>query len=332
MKTIKRGVNMKKKLSLFFIIAVLAVFAVACGTTKDDNTSGSKSEGKSESKSEVLTIKHQLGETPVQKNPKKVVVFDMGTLDTLDKLGLSDSVVGVPQKNLPSYLDAYKDSKYSNVGGLKEPDFEAINEIQPDLIIISGRQQDSYDKFSEIAPTIFMGVDTNKYMNSFKENVKTIGEIFGKEEQADKELASIDKDIADLKEKADASDAKALITLASGGKVTAYGPSSRFGLIHDVFGVKAVTKDLEADPVHGQNISMEFITEKNPDILYVIDRDAAVGEGNNAKQVIENDLVKKTNAYKNNKIVYLDPGYWYLSGGGLESVSEMVKEAAKGLE
>jgi len=99
-----------------------------------------------------------------------------------------------------------------------------------------------------------------------------------------------------------------------------------------VFGVKAVTDDLKADPVHGQNISMEFILEKNPDILYVIDRDAAIGEGNNAKGVIENSLVKKTNAYKNGKIIYLDPGYWYLSGGGLESVSEMVKEAVKGIE
>lgn len=325
-KYIYRGVMMKRKLSLFLIIAVMTIFAAACGST-----SGKKSNG-SESKGDTLTIKHQLGETPVKKNPKKVVVFDMGTLDSLDKLGLSDTVAGVPQQNVPAYLEKYKDAKYKNVGGLKEPDFEAINEIQPDLIIISGRQQDSYDKFAEIAPTIFMGIDSKKYMDSFKQNVNTLGEIFGKEAQVKEELSTIDKEIASLKEKADASNAKALITLTSGGKVTAYGPASRFGLIHDVFGVKSAADDIEADPVHGQNISMEFINEKNPDILYVVDRDAAVGEGNNAKKVIENSLVKKTNAYKNGKIVYLDPGYWYLSGGGLESVAEMVKEAAKGLE
>ncbi|MGE8204878.1 siderophore ABC transporter substrate-binding protein [Heyndrickxia sp. NPDC080065] len=317
---------MKRKLSLFLIISVLAIFAVACGSNNGEKSSGSESKG------DTLTIKHQLGETPVKKNPKKVVVFDMGTLDTMDKLGLADSVAGIPQESVPAYLKKYQDSKYSNLGGLKEPDFEAIKEVDPDLIIISGRQQDSYDKFSEIAPTIFMGIDSKKYMESFKENVTTLGEIFGKEDQAKEELTKIENDIASLKEKADASDAKALITLTAGGKVTAYGPASRFGLIHDVFGVKAAANDIEADPVHGQNISMEFITEKNPDILYVVDRDAAVGEGNNAKKVIENALVKKTNAYKNGKIVYLDPGYWYLSGGGLESVAEMVKEAAKGLE
>ncbi|MBB2479995.1 siderophore ABC transporter substrate-binding protein [Bacillus sp. APMAM] len=315
---------MKRKSILLFIISMFAIFAAACGSNN--------AEKKTVSKEDVMVIKHQLGESKVTKNPKKVVVFDMGTLDTLDKLGLGDRVAGVPQDSIPSYLKKYKSSTYKNVGTLKEPDFEAVNAIKPDLIIISGRQQDSYDKFQEIAPTIFLGVDNKKYMESFKENVTTIGKIFGKENQVKQELTNIDNDIASLKEKANASDEKALITLTTGGKVTAYGPASRFGLIHDVFGIKASTADLKADPVHGQNISMEFILEKNPDILYVIDRDAAIGEGNNAKEVIENSLVKKTKAYKNGKIIYLDPGYWYLSGGGLESVSEMLKEAAKGLE
>ncbi|MGV3467424.1 MAG: siderophore ABC transporter substrate-binding protein [Heyndrickxia sp.] len=315
---------MKRKSILLIIISMFAIFTAACGSNTAEKTTGSKED--------VMVIKHQLGESKVAKNPKKVVVFDMGTLDTLDKLGLGDHVVGVPQDSIPTYLKKYKNADYKNVGTLKEPDFEAVNAIKPDLIIISGRQQDSYDKFQEIAPTIFLGVDNNKYMESFKENVTTIGKIFGKEDQVKQELTSIDNDIASLKEKANASNEKALITLTTGGKVTAYGPASRFGLIHDVLGVKAATDDIKADPVHGQNISMEFILEKNPDILYVIDRDAAVGEGNNAKGVIENSLVKKTNAYKNGKIIYLNPGYWYLSGGGLESVSEMVKEAAKGIE
>jgi len=316
---------MYKKLSVFLFVSLLTMIIAACGANNEKTSSSAK-------KDSVLTIKHQLGESKVAKNPKKVVVFDFGSLDTLDKLGLSESVAGVPQQNTPKYLKQYSDSKYANVGGLKEPDFEAINEIKPDLIIISGRQQDSYDKFQEIAPTIFMGVDQKNYMESFRQNVMTLGEIFNKEDQAKEELDTIDNAIAELKEKADSSDVKALITLAEGGKVTTFGPSSRFGIVHDVFGIKAAAENTDADPIHGQVISMEFITEKNPGILYVIDRDAAIGEGSNAKKVIENDLVKKTDAFKNGKIIYLDPGYWYLSGGGLESVAEMVKEASTGLE
>ncbi|EEL52293.1 Ferric anguibactin-binding protein precusor FatB [Bacillus cereus Rock3-44] len=44
------------------------------------------------------------------------------------------------------------------------------------------------------------------------------------------------------------------------------------------------------------------------------------------------DKLSKCDAAKNGNVIYLDANYWYLSGGGLESVSEMVKEVSKGLK
>lgn len=305
-----------KKLLILALSLVLAVFAAACGSKEAEETTAS-------AEKEELTIKHQLGETKVPKNPEKVVVFDFGTLDSMDKLGVE--AAGVPQENVPSYLSKYEDAKYENVGGLKEPDFEKINEMEPDLIIISGRQQDSYEEMSKIAPTIFMGVDTTKYMESFEENVTTLGEIFGKEEEAEKEFANVEESIKALKEKASAGNEKALIVLANDGKVSAYGAGSRFGIIHDEFGFAPADEKIEVS-THGQSISFEYIVEKDPDYLFVIDRGAVVGGESSAKQVLENDLVKNTKAYKNGKIIYLDPDYWYLSGGGLESVAGMTEE------
>ncbi|MCM3598528.1 siderophore ABC transporter substrate-binding protein [Metabacillus idriensis] len=311
-----------KKLLILALSLVLAVFAAACGSKEAEETTAS-------AEKEELTIKHQLGETKVPKNPEKVVVFDFGTLDSMDKLGVE--AAGVPQENVPSYLSKYEDAKYENVGGLKEPDFEKINEMEPDLIIISGRQQDSYEEMSKIAPTIFMGVDTTKYMDSFKENVTTLGEIFGKEDEAEKEFANVEESIKELKEKASAGDEKALIVLANDGKVSAYGAGSRFGIIHDEFGFAAADEKIEVS-THGQSISFEYIVEKDPDYLFVIDRGAVVGGESSAKQVVENDLVKNTKAYKNGKIIYLDPDYWYLSGGGLESVAGMTEEVAGAIQ
>ena len=133
-----------------------------------------------------------------------------------------------------------------------------------------------------------------------------------------------------IKEKTASYDAKALILLGSEGKVSAYGPSSRFGLIHDVFGFKAADEKIEVS-THGQNITFEYVLETNPDILFVVDRDAAIGGDASVKDSIENELVKKTNAYKNGKIIYLNADYWYLSGGGLISMKEMIKEVEAGL-
>lgn len=251
----------------------------------------------------------------------------MGTLDTLDKLGVE--VAAVPHDGLPEYLSKYEGTT-ENAGGLKEPDFEKINEIAPDLILISGRQSDAYEELSKIAPTVYVGVDTTKYMESFEENVTLLGKIFGKEKEAAKEFASVEENITALKEKAP-TDKKGLIILASGGKVSAYGPDSRFGIIHDVFGVPAVDDKLEVS-THGQSISFEYIAEKDPDYLFVVDRDAVAGDGAAAKETVENDIVKNTKAYKEGNIIYLDPNYWYLSGGGLESVDSMVKEVSEGIK
>lgn len=326
-----------KKLTMALLMVALMALLVACGAKDDkavdDKTTGGNTEPEVEGTEEaaapeILTIKHQLGETEIAKNPNKVVVFDFGMLDTLDELGIE--VAGLPQSNIPAYLEKYKDEKYANLGSLKEPDFEAIHALQPDVILISGRQSEMYEELSEIAPTIFVGVDTTRYMESFKENMAVVAELFDKEAEMTTELADINAQIAAISEKTISNDEKALIVLGGEGKVSAYGPSSRFGIIHDVFGFKAADEKIEVS-THGQNITFEYILETNPDVLFVIDRDAAVGGEASAKDSIENELVKKTNAYKNDKIVYLNAEYWYLSGGGLLSIKEMIKEVEAAL-
>ncbi|MFD0588773.1 siderophore ABC transporter substrate-binding protein [Paenibacillus sp. GCM10027627] len=323
---------MKKTFSLTAMILVFAMVLAACGGSGGNNKgnggsspspSAEASPPASGAPSEIV-VKHELGETTVKVNPGKVVVFDYGTLDTLDKLGVE--VASVPQTNIPAYLDKYKDAKYANAGGLKEPDFETIDGLSPDLIIISGRQADHYEELNKIAPTIYMGVDAANYMESFKTNVNTLADIFGKQAEAKAALEEIEASIKAVHEKATAGGKKGLIILTNEGKISSFGPGSRFGIIHDVLGVAPVDPGIKAD-THGNEVTFEYIAEKNPDYLFVIDRNTAVAAGEKGvKQSIENDLVKNTTAYKDGKIVYLDPQYWYLSGGGLISVAEMVKE------
>lgn len=211
---------MKKNLSLLIMTVFLAVILAACGSnnaaTSNNNTAAAgNSEATTAPTTEAttapteLTFKHALGETTIKSNPQKVVVFDFGTLDTLDKLGVE--VTGVPQSNVPAYLSKYNDAKYENVGGLKEPDFEKINSLSPDLIIISGRQQDSYEEFSKIAPTLYVAVDNANYMESFTNNVKMLGQIFGKEAEVETELATINDSIKALNTKATADGKKHLL-------------------------------------------------------------------------------------------------------------------------
>lgn len=315
---------MMRNLLYIFVICVLMAVMAACGINDDKNGEGANS-GEQQ---ETITVQHELGETDVTKKPEKVVVFDFGVLDTLDVLGIN--VAGVPRGNMPTYLEKYDSDDYEHVGSLKEPDFDKIANINPDLIIISSRQATLYDELSNIGPTVYLAVDAEDYMDSFEENLTVIGMIFDKEAEIEKELEVIKASIDELQADAEKQDKHSLIILANDDKISAYGPHSRFGLIHDVFGIPAVDENIEAS-THGQNVSFEYVLEKDPDLLYVIDRGAVVGGESSAQQVVENKLVQKTSAYQNDDIVYLDPNYWYLSGGGLISVQEMVNEIMESL-
>lgn len=204
-----------KKILILFSISILFTVLAACGDSEDTGS-------KQSAEAEKISIKHELDTTDVPVNPEKVVVFDFGTLDSLDKLGID--VTGVPQGgSIPEYLSKFESDDYENVGSLKEPDFDKLAEIDPDLIIISGRQAELYDQLTELAPTIYLGVDTTRYMDSFKENLDVIGKIWGKEEEIQTQLAAIEDSIASLQEKAKASDVNGLIILANDDKISAYG-------------------------------------------------------------------------------------------------------------
>ncbi|EPY2277097.1 siderophore ABC transporter substrate-binding protein [Clostridium sporogenes] len=271
-----------------------------------------------------MKITHKLGEATLKKNPKKVVVFDYGTLDSLDKMGIE--IKGLPKSNIPSYLSKYKDDKYVDVGTLFEPNFERLNEIKPDVIFISARQSKVYEELNKIAPTIQLNTENGKYMESVKSNLEKLGKVFDKEDFVKDEIKKLDDSVKDINKKASESGKKALVVLANDGALSAYGKGSRFGIIHEELGFPLSDEHIDT-AVHGQKISFEYVVERNPDYIFVVDRGAVVQGGHKSvNKILENDLIKTTKAYKNNKIISLNPELWYISSGGIVSTTEMLKE------
>ncbi len=270
-----------------------------------------------------VTIRHAKGETTLSSVPKKVLTFDLAALDTLNALGIE--VAGVPSGPKPDYLGAYKDDKYLSIGTLFEPDYEAVNAAAPDLIIVAGRSAAKYAELAKIAPTIDLTVDPQNYMKSAQTNVRTLAAIFNKKTEATMLLEKLDSSTAALKEKS-ATAGKGLLILTTGGKMSAYGPGSRFGMLHSDYGVAPAAQGLKSGN-HGQAISFEFLLETNPEWLYVIDRDSSIGrDGTSAKQYLDNEIVHQTNAWKNGRVVYLDGMSWYLVGGGITAMQKTVNQ------
>lgn len=308
------------QISLFFLLLV----GVACSNF----TAVEKVELTEENS---VLISHQEGEVRVPLSPKRVVLFDYGAMDSFQVLDLEENVIGLPKHNVPKYLQSVKNlDKMENVGGLMEPNFQKIVELDPDLIIIGMRQVADYKEFSDIAPTIIYEMDYLNFIASVEKNIENFGRIFQIEDKSEQAIADLNQTLSTEKAKLEGQDLNALIVMYNDGKFSAYGKGSRFGIVHDYFGIPAVVENLEVSR-HGNSISSEFIQEHNPDLLYVLDRNAAISNEAIHKESIENNLIKETSAYKNGKITYLSPDVWYLSGGGLEALEIMAKEVGNSL-
>lgn len=274
-----------------------------------------------------ILLKDKFGEQRIPKSPKKVVIFDMGVIDIFDEFGLEENIVGIPKQTVPHYLNSFfKDENIIHTGSLIEPNFDKVNEADPDLIIMSGRQENHRDEFRKIAPTLFIDLDFEDYINSVQHNIDQIGKLY--------DIQNIAKAInEDLKTTINSSkytnpEKKALFLLYNNGKFSAYGPQTRFGFVYDEFGFTPVDKSLKVS-LHGQSVSSEYIQEHNPDILLVLDRNAAIGNVTVDSSGIENKLVQQTQAYKDSNIVYLSPQTWYLATGGSQALKKMAGQVER---
>lgn len=256
------------------------------------------------------------GTRDLPERPQTVVVFDLAALDTLDALGVA--VKGVPDWAMTGDLEKFRGDAYAKVGSLFEPDFEAVAALSPDLIVIGGRSQKHFAALSEIAPVLDLTPDNTDFRGSVKRNAEAIGKLFGKGAEVAERLHTLDATTARLREMT-ADQGRGLVVLTTGGKISAYGPGSRFSEIHDLYGLAAADPTIEAT-THGQVISWEYILKVNPDWLIVIDRDAAIGKAETpARALLDNELVNRTRAAQAGHVVYLDPVAMYLTSSGLRA-------------
>ena len=276
----------------------------------------------------AASIKHAQGEAEIDGVPQKIVVFDYAVADTLDVLGVD--IAGLPAGVMPPYLQKYADDGVARVGTMFEPDYEAVAALEPDLIIVGGRSAPKYEDLAKLAPTIDLTVDRTNFVASAKQNAETLGEIFGKQAEAAQAVAALDKSLENLRNSpVDAGNVLVMIT--TGGRMSAHGPGSRFDVVFSGFGFKPAVDGLDTG-THGQAISNEFILETNPDWLFVVDRDAAIGrEGSSAKQMLDNELVNQTTAWQKDQVVYLDPMSWYVVGGGLTAMNISINQLIESL-
>lgn len=311
-----------KKTVLYLVLAVMFLLA-ACGNNSDKEQSKSETKGSKETvkiennykmrgeKKDGSDAKKVKETVEVPKNPKNAVVLDYGALDLMKEMGLSDKV-----KALPNFLESFKDDKYTNIGNLKEVNFDKIAATKPEVIFISGRtaNQKNLDEFKKGAPKakiVYVGADEKNLIGSMKQNTENIGKIYDKEVKAKELNKDLDNKIASMKDKTKNFNKTVMYLLVNEGELSTFGPKGRFGgLVYDTLGFNAVDKKV-SNSNHGQNVSNEYVNKENPDVILAMDRGQAVSGKSTAKQALNNPVLKNVKAIKEDKVYNLDPKLWY---------------------
>lgn len=331
---------MKRILSAMLILA-MAAGMVACGSTDNGSavtTAGGQTEQTEQTEQtdqtpETITIQSlnaskETADLEVPYNPERIAIFDMASLDILDALGVGDRVVGTADTSL-EYLQDYINDDIANLGTIKEADLEAVMACEPDVIFIGGRLSSSYDALSEIAPVVYLATDVEMgVVESVRKNATTIASMFGLEDKVEELMTDFSARIDELKTVSEGK--AAIVGMCTSGSFNVLGNDGRCSIIGVEVGFENIGVDADIDTsTHGNEASFEFIVEKNPDYIFVMDRDAAIGTDGAqlAKDIMENELVMGTDAYINGNLIYLEhPAVWYTAEGGITALDIMLSD------
>ena len=326
-----------KKILFLIMVMSMSLFLAAC-TIVDDTKEYP------ETVTITQTVTHATSSTDTEKttetveeviptNPKNVAIFDFGALDILDHVGIETlgiEKLAIVKSNVPSYLSKYNVDSVTNAGTLFEPNFDNLDLFSPDLVIISSRSAWTYDKLkAELGGVAVLNVAVNntKYLESVENNLDNLKAIFGGKEAFDTMKTTLQTKTAEVKLLAQMSNFKTLIVMTNGDDISGYGVGSRFSFIHNELAFPAADANFGNGDAntHGDIISFEYIQTLNPDVIFVVDRAAAIG-GEASTGVLDNALVNATNAAQNNHIIVLDSIAWYIVSGGYQSTLTMIND------
>lgn len=217
----------------------------------------------------------------------------------------------------------------TSIGEKTEPNFETILSLKPDVILGSTKfKPEVMEKLAKIAPTIpYSHVSTN-----WEDNLKFLGEISGKQEQAEQAISKYKADLEAAKAQIGDTlkDKKVVALRIREGELYIYPEAVFFNPV--LYQELGLTVPAEVKAAKAQElVSKEKFAEMNPDYLFIQYSPDENKDTPNALDDFQKDpIMKNLNAFKNGKafVNVVDP---LAQGGTAYSKIEFLKAAVSKL-
>lgn len=313
-----------KKINLLYLLAILAIISGLLLYYLPDMTSGHNAESNNTSQTfKEKTIVHDFGTTELKKAPKHIVILDNLYGEILDPLHITPVGATTGQANSQEFSTLfkkqYKDAKVVSVGWQGSPDLDKIAELKPDLILMTGEQEDLYDELSEIAPTVGYQINTDENWDYHETSLK-VAEIFDKRDEMKKDLDRVDAREAVFAEnvKAKFGNQKLMYLRVTDNDIRYYA-YGHFGYLYDTYHFNRA-ETFNPDDMF-QVIDPDKLKDINPDLL-IVQADSQELLDNKLKN---NPVWSSLKAVQNNKVIYADYST-YMLGFGIVSQKAIMKQ------
>ena len=313
-----------KKINLLYLLAILAIISGLLLYYLPDMTSGHNAESNNTSQTfKEKTIVHDLGTTKLKKVPKRIVILDNLYGEILNPLDITPVGATTGQADSQEFSTLfkkqYKDAKVVSVGWQGSPDLDKIAELKPDLILMTGEQEDLYEELSEIAPTVGYQINTDENWDYHETSLK-VAEIFDKRDEMKKDLDRVDAREAVFAEnvKAKFGNQKLMYLRVTDNDIRYYA-YGHFGYLYDTYHFNRA-ETFNPDDMF-QVIDPDKLKDINPDLL-IVQADSQELLENKLKN---NPVWSSLKAVQNNKVIYADYST-YMLGFGIVSQKAIMKQ------
>lgn len=200
----KLGVSLQRSSTYLAVCAIGVVVLAGCGSSAKTDSASSSGSSTAAAQGEDVIIKHKFGETTIPANPQRIVTAGWIDQDYVLPFGV------VPVGTRGGYFENYNDFPWvkQETDGKGVPaidgdtiNFEGIAAAKPDLIFAINEtiDQKTYDRLSQIAPTVVQSADYPDEETPWDVQLLTTGKALGKEAQAQKLVDQVNAKFGEAK-------------------------------------------------------------------------------------------------------------------------------------
>ncbi len=234
-----------------------------------------------------------------QDEPKRIVSISPNLTQVIYGLGAWDNMVGV------TVYDEFppEAKELPKIGGWVNPNYEAILSLKPDLVVLMKDQDTLFgDKIRDLGLKTFTA-KSNDSINDIFESIKDIGEILGKQKEAEKMSNYIQSSLDEISEKTKNLEKKRVLLVVGRNPGTlediyVIGTNNYINELITLAGGQNVVE-------HERNalkISKEAVFSYNPEVIIEINHEKTDRE----KEIIEVwSNLKQIDAVENGKVYIL---------------------------